>query len=350
MNTYSKSYTKKTKLWLEEVLIISLIVLIALHFILGPYFSSFSEFIEGLKNINNNAGYKVIFKARLLRILACILVGSALSVAGLLLQVMLNNSLAAPGTVGINSGAGLSIVIVSLFASISGIGLTISTFIGAFLTAMLIYLIARVTGASRNKLILAGIAISRLFSAAIDAICYFSPSVLTNKLSFQLGSFTRISMSSLIFSGMLIILGLIGALIISKYLSILSLGDDVAISLGLDVKLTRFLLLLIVAVLSAGAVSIAGLLSFLGLIVPHIIRKLIGVENQRRLVILTILFGSSLTLLCDLLSKTIFMPFELPVGIIMSLIGIPFFIFLLFSKGGTSRVVKDRKPEVQSIE
>lgn len=324
------------------ILLVLLVILIFLNIAFGAGSFTFKDFINNI-NDTKSLSYLIVRYERLPRILACILVGAALSVSGLLLQTMLNNSLAAPGIIGINSGAGLAVVILSLLTSTSSsLSTTIATFIGAFLSAFLIYLLARKTGASRSKLILAGIAISKLFSAAIDTICYISPTALQNKVQFNLGSFAFISTSSLLFAGIIIILGLIGALLISKSLGILILGDDVAQSLGLNVKVTRFLVLLVVALLSAGSVSIAGLLSFLGLIVPHICRKLFGNEDYAKLTGATILVGANLTLLCDLLARTIMLPYDIPVGIIMSIIGVPFFIFLIFYKKGGRRIVKSK--------
>lgn len=340
---YLITYMEKTNKRLPKliyVLLILLVILVILNITIG---STNVSIIDFFKNINNTESveYTIVRYLRMPRILACILVGAALSVAGLLLQTMMNNSLAAPGIIGINAGAGLAVVVSSLVIDATVFEISIFTFIGAFAASLLIYFLGAVTGASRNKLILAGVAISRLFTAISDAICFFVPDALSNKAIFQLGAFSSITTSKLLFSSIVIIIGIIGTLILSRYLNILVLGDEVAQSLGLNVKLIRFLLLVVVSILCAGSVSLVGLLSFLGLIVPHIVRKLIGIEDHERLVKITLVFGADLTLLCDLLSRTLFAPYEIPVGIIMALIGVPFFIYLLFDKGGRSRIVKD---------
>lgn len=331
----------KNKKFLPTFILISVLVIsiIANIFIGAENISIKDLFIEP-----NSFSYKVIMYLRLPRIIACIFVGAGLSVAGLLLQTMLNNSLASPGIIGINSGAGLAIVLGALLIPFHNSFLnTFITFLGAFLTALLIYLIAKTNGSSKSKLILAGIAISRLFSSLIDTICYIDPTILTNKTQFVLGSFSKlVGFESILFPCLIIIIGLVGALLLSRYLGVLTLGDDVAQSLGLNVKMTRFLILLDVALLSAGAVSCVGLLTFLGLIVPHISRKIFGVEDQKKLTFYTILIGAILTLICDLLARTILGGFEFPVGIIMSILGIPFFIILIFNKGGHSRRVNHK--------
>lgn len=322
------------------ILLILLVILIVLNITIG---STNVSVIDYFKNINNTESveYTVVRYLRMPRIIACVLVGAALSVAGLLLQTMMNNSLAAPGVIGINAGAGLAVVISSLIIDATILEISIFTFIGAFVASLFIYFLGSITGASRNKLILAGVALSRLFSAISDAICFFVPDALSNKAIFQLGSFSNITSDKLLFSSIVIIIGIIGVLLLSRYLNILILGDEVAQSLGLNVKSIRLLLLIVISILCAGSVSLVGLLSFLGLIVPHIARKLIGIEDHNRLVKITMALGADLTLLCDLLARTIFAPYEIPVGIIMTLIGVPFFIYLLFDKGGRSRIVKN---------
>ncbi len=338
MKSFTAKKTKKAP-WLIWILLALMIVLVFVNFIVGSSSLSVKELFADLGE-KGSVGYTIFVYLRLPRTLACLLVGASLAVAGLLLQTMLNNSLASPGIIGINSGAGLAVVVTSIIVTNTALSQTISTFIGAFLSAMLIYAIGRVSGTSRGKLILAGIAVSRLFSALIDAIVIFDPTALSNRAAFQLGSLAKVNLTSIYFAGPIIIVGIVMAIVISRYMGLLTLGDDVATSLGLNVKLCRFFCLLAVALLSAGAVSLAGLLSFLGLIAPHIVKRIVGTADHTRLTIITMVFGADLTLLCDLLSRTVFMPYEIPVGIIMSVIGVPFFIFLLFNKkGGKDRFV-----------
>lgn len=337
-----KSSTNKYK-YLLLISLVMVFVLFFLNIILGAG-TNLSTFFQNLSN-KDSAEYIIFLNIRIPRVIACFFVGAGLSTGGLLLQTMLNNNLASPSIIGINNGAALAVVTISVLIPYSTIASTIATLVGAFLAALLIYLIARKTGASRGKLILAGVAISRLLSALTDTVLHFYPNALANKNLFQLGSFSKVTANQLYITIPLIIIGLVGAILISKNLNVLILGDEVATSLGLNVKVTRFLTLIIVSVLAAASVSIAGLLSFLGLIVPHVVKRIIGVENHTHLVISTILVGASFTMLCDLISRTITMPSELPVGIILALIGIPFFIALIFNKGGKKRVIKNTKLE-----
>lgn len=280
----------------------------------------------------------IVLYLRLPRTLGCVLAGAALSVAGLILQTTLNNSLAGPGIIGINSGAGLAAVLAALLFAQSLLARTLATFAGALLTALLIYGIGRASGASRNRIILAGIAVSRLFSALIDAVVLARPEAVMNRAAFQLGTLAGSNYGSLAFAGPVTVIGLISALALSGNLGMLAFGDDVAASMGLNVRRFRFGCLLSAAVLSAGAVGIAGLLSFLGLMVPHMARSLAGTDSYPRLTVSCALGGAALTLVCDLLARTVMMPYELPAGIVMSLAGVPFFLFLLFGRGRRDRV------------
>jgi len=338
---------KKTKI-ITAILISVLIVLVLFYLSIVRFYSSGFEFfnlIDVFPELFNKGSraYRFITNDRLPRVIACILVGAGLSVAGLLTQTMFNNNLATPSIIGINSGGALAFVLLSVISThnMSSLDISIVTFIGAILSALLIYAIARKTGASRGKLILAGLAITKLFQALIDTICYMDTKALDDKVTFSLGSFYRVTNDKLLFSAIIIIIGLIAAILISKKVSILSLGDEVAHSLGLNVKLTRFLVLLIVALLSSGSVALVGLLSFLGLIVPHITRKIFGEENFKKLIIMTIIVGAAFTVLCDFVAGILLANKEIPVGIIMSVIGVPFFMFLIFEKGGR-RIAKNK--------
>lgn len=323
--------------WITPLLMVLFVALFFISLGVGSSGVSFSSFTEAFTNPESSA-HTIIMYLRMPRVAGCILAGVALAIAGMILQTMLNNSLASPGIVGINSGAGLAVVLSALIFPGSTLVQTISTFLGAFCSALLIYGIARVSGASRGKLILAGVAISRLFSALIDTVVLIEPSVVLDRVTFQLGTMTKSTLDTLTFAGPIIAVGIILALILSRNIGLLTFGDDMATSMGMNVKRFRFLCLLAVAFLSAGAVCFAGLLSFLGLIVPHIVRRLIGTDSYFRLTCVSALFGAVLTMLCDLLARVIFMPYEIPVGVIMSVLGVPFFLFLLFSKEGRKRI------------
>lgn len=329
--------TKKKVPYLIYILLGAFIVLVLLSILFGSSNISIKEFIEAIIGTNDTAKLVILY-IRIPRTLAAIIVGAALGVSGLILQSTLNNSLASPGIIGINSGSSLAIVITSLIFPISIIARSLGAFIGAFLTAILVYLIARVSGAKRTTIILSGIAISSLFAAISNTIIDLDVSSMLNKTTFSIGSLRYVTNEQVLYGAIVVVVGLVLALIIAPRLMILSLGDDVASSLGMNVKLTRFISLLISALLASAAVSIGGLLSFLGLIAPHIVRKIVGNSNMKRLIVLTIFFGADITILCDILSRVLLKPYELPLGVFLAVIGVPFFLFLLFSKGRRERL------------
>ena len=182
--------------------------------------------------------------------------------------------------------------------------------------------------------VLAGIAISNLFSAGIDAVVTFVPDALNGVTDFRIGGFSGTTMDALGPAAWLIALSLLAVFSLSQQLDVLALGSDTAQSLGMSVKPIRFLLLTLSAALAGAAVSIAGLLGFVGLLVPHAMRRLVG-EDSLPLLISSGLGGAFFLTLCDLAARTLFAPFELPVGIVLALSGAPFFLWLLFrQKGG----------------
>ena len=158
-----------------------------------------------------------------------------------------------------------------------------------------------------------------------------------DKAAFSIGGFFAVTIPTLTAAGPIILLAGLGAVLLGRWLNILTLGDEVAASLGLNVELCRALALLLAAALAGAAVSVAGLISFLGLIVPHMLRRLIGSDDHRRLALLTMLGGSCLTLLCDMAARLLFAPYELPVGILLAVLGVPFFLYLLYKQGRRAR-------------
>jgi len=202
------------------------------------------------------------------------------------------------------------------------------------MTSLLIFAAASKTGAQRVTITLAGVAIGSVFTACSNALRTFFPDSVYNANSFFVGGFSGIAWRQLSPAWCVILLGLILSLIFSGDMDILSLGDETALSLGLPVRARRFLLLVTASLLAGGAVSFSGLLGFVGLIVPHILRRFTG-QRHRLLVPLAAFGGGTFVLLCDTLSRTLFAPYEVPVGILLSLLGGPFFVFLLLSgKGG----------------
>lgn len=276
---------------------------------------------------------RIIRYSRLPRTAAALLAGAALAVSGAVIQTVLNNPLASPGVIGVNSSAGLAVALVCAIAPQAQQYTPLVAFIGAWLGVLLIMGLSQSTGASRITVILAGVAISNLFSAGIDAVVTFVPDALNGVTDFRIGGFTGVTMSRLAPAAGMIFFSFLLVFSLAQQLDILALGSDTAQSLGLSVKSIRFLLLALAAALAGAAVSFSGLLSFVGLIVPHIMRRLVG-EDSLPLLAGSALGGALFVTVCDLLARVLFSPFELPVGIVLAFAGAPFFLWLLFRQRG----------------
>lgn len=325
------------KFFSNKIVIISLMaILLFAAIILGIMIGSvrlspseiFSAIFGGDKT---SADYRIIVYVRLPRVIAAILAGSALAVAGAVLQTILDNSLASPGIVGINAGGGLFYLIATILFPTSLIASSIGAFLGAFVAILAVWGIALKTGSGKNTIILAGVAISSLFTAIIDTAITISPDLQLDHLAFSIGGFSSVTYSHLLYVLPIFVVGMIISLCLSYDLNVMALGDELASGLGMRVKLTRFFAILCVALLAGSAIAIAGLLGFVGLVCPHIVSRIVGKDN-RILLPASALFGALLTLVCDIIARSLFSPYELPVGIILSFIGVPFFMVLLFRK------------------
>ena len=279
---------------------------------------------------------QIIQFVRLPRTCGCLLAGMALAVSGAVIQSVLSNPLAAPNIIGVNSGAGLMVVLCSALFPQSVTLTPLAAFLGAFLGVVLVLFIAERTGASRITLVLAGVAISSMLSAAIDAVSILFPEAALGAGSFMVGRLSGVTVAALKVPALLSLLAGAGAFAMSYELDLLTLGDEVAQSLGLSARAARNLLLTLAAVLCGAAVSFAGLVGFVGLLVPHAARFLVGGEHKY-LLAASLFLGAALVTVCDLAARVLFVPFELPVGILLSLMGGPFFLWLLFRQRGGRR-------------
>ena len=277
----------------------------------------------------------VIFRyVRLPRTMACVFAGAGLAVSGVVIQNVLSNKLASPGIIGVNAGAGFAVTLCCAFGMLSGWAIAGSAFAGAFLAVMLVVGVAEKVNASRTTVILGGVAVNSFLNAGSEAIITLFPDVGAVSGDFRVGGFASVTTARLLPAMFLIIVGLCIIFTLSNELDIMNLGEETAQGLGLPVKRMRGLLLIVAALLAGASVSFAGLLGFVGLIVPHIARKIVGGEN-RYLLPFSTLMGATFVTACDIAARVLFQPYEIPVGIIMSFIGGPFFVFLLLkNKGG----------------
>ncbi len=335
MNTFAKSYihnSSRAKALILCAAVIALTVLLFVSICVGAVKITLSDLwnIIVKRNKEGSAG-QIFYFVRLPRTFAAVLAGAALACSGTILQTVLGNPMCSPSVIGVNAGAGLSMIIVAAFFPAAAGFAPVSAFLGALASVTVVYWIAQKSGASKLAIVLSGIAVSSLFSALTDTIITIVPDVKISRIDFLIGSFSGVTMSNVLFAMPYILAGLFLAMLFHVDINLLALGGETASSLGLRVKVMRGLFLAIAALLAGSAISLAGLIGFVGLIIPHIAKWLIGYDHKYLLPLSAVL-GGAFCLFCDVLARTLFAPFEAPVGIIMSLIGSPFFIWLVLTQ------------------
>lgn len=331
---YCSEKTNRIKwLYLAGLLLLGAAVVTGL--MLGSTKVTFAEIRQAFTDgFDSSASARIFAYVRLPRTAAALVCGAALAVSGAVIQGVLANRLASPSIIGVNSGAGLAVTVCTALGIYGGWQLSVFSFLGAFAAVMLVSLSSRKWGASRGTVILIGVAMNSLLGAVSDTIITFIPNVGVMSNDFKIGEFSAVTYQKLIPAALMILITVGVLLTLTNELEVLTLGEDNARGLGMNTSLMRTLFLLLAALLAGCAVSIAGLLSFVGLIVPHAVRRMAGSKSSH-LVGLCALFGAAFVCLCDTISRTAFAPYEIPVGIIMAFLGAPFFVFILIKgKGG----------------
>lgn len=281
-----------------------------------------------------------IYKLRLPRIVIGILVGTALSIAGTILQGVTKNDLADSGILGINSGAALFVVVYIYFMNgnvYDGISNTtiftmpIVALTGAIFGAFLIYILAWKNGINSARLLLIGIGINIAFTSLLTIFqLKFTTQEFNRVMAWTSGSIWGASWKYVLAVLPFILIFTILTMYKSRYLDVLNLGDEVATGLGVEVEKERRKLIIYAVILAGVATSVAGSIAFLGLIAPHIARKLVG-PKHKKLIPTAALVGSFILLVGDTIARNIIAPMELPVGIVVSIIGVPYFIYLMLA-------------------
>lgn len=275
----------------------------------------------------------IFYFSRLPRVLASILSGAALAVSGAVLQNVLSNKLASPSIIGVNAGAGFGVTLCCSLGILSGWAVSAFAFGGSLLAVLILSLFASKTGASKTSVILAGVALNSILGAFSESLSVLDNDVAMLTTEFRVGGFSSVSYTRLLPAAVMIIIGLIILFTLFNELDVVALGDETAKSVGLKVKSYRIMFLVISAFLAGAAVSFSGLLGFVGLIVPHFVRKFTGSESKK-LLTLSAIIGGGFVCLCDIFSRLLFMPYELPVGILMAIIGGPVFVTMLVRMKG----------------
>ncbi|WP_406610652.1 FecCD family ABC transporter permease [Agarivorans sp. JK6] len=333
--------------WLLPVALLVLLATALLSVTQGPMSIPVSDALSALLpfNFENDAPahYQLVVTGiRLPRTLLCIAVGAILAMCGAVMQGLFRNPLADPGIIGVSSGsaAGAAIAIVLLGLVnwqlpdfISALAVPLFAFIGGFVTTVLVYRLGTTpNGTSVVMMLLAGIAVGALSGAGIGLLSYLANDQMLRDLSlWQMGSLAGATWSNIVLAFVTLAILLVVFMRKAQALNALLLGEAEAGHLGIQVQKLKSQLIFFTALGVGIAVSVSGLIGFVGLVVPHLIRMLLG-PNHQRLIPYSALLGAALLLLADLLSRLVISPAELPVGIVTALVGAPFFIFLLLQQ------------------
>lgn len=280
----------------------------------------------------------IVWNIRMPRILMAVIIGMALAGSGVVFQAVFQNPMADPYVLGISSGAAFgaaTVIVTGLAVSIPFFStVTLGAFIGAMTTSVTVWQISKVGGKTQvMTLLLSGIALNFLLSSGISMLMVFNREQVERIVFWTMGSFATASWTQV---GIMIIpvaVGIVVFRIFSRDLNIMLMGEDVAQSLGVNVEKLRVVLILMASAVTAAAVSVSGIIGFVGLIVPHAVRLFIG-PDHRRLIPISVLVGGIFLLFADTVARTVFAPSEIPIGVMTALIGAPYFIFLLHSSKG----------------
>lgn len=287
--------------------------------------------------LHDQSGREILMKLRIPRVLTALLAGVALSVSGMIFQALFRNPLATPFTLGVSGGAALGATIWMrfgaplLFCGISGS--SIAGFLGAFGAVVLVYGLARMkSGFSSATLLLAGVAVNLFFSSLILLMQYFSdPGETFRMIRWLMGGFSVVGFTTPVNMAVFTLIGLGIAALLTREMNLLLTGEELAGARGVNVDRTKKLLFLSASLMTGSAVAFCGPIAFVGLMVPHICRQLFG-SDHRKLFPAVILFGGAFMVICDGLARALLAPVEMPAGLITSLLGGPFFLWLLLRK------------------
>lgn len=302
--------------------------------VIGNYKVNVAEVFDIIFNGGGSAQTRqIIMDIRLPRILCCCLVGAALSVSGLAMQSLFKNPMASPSILGISSGAsfGASIAIsFGIGGAVFGIyGTPAMAFLFCFITMGAVYLLARTKyGVATTTLLLAGVAVGAFFNGLVSLVQYIADEdTLASIVYWTMGSFNKCGWNSLQLAIIPIAVGLLLIFLQTRELNLISAGEEQAANMGVNVRLSHIVIIIGTSLCVGGAVSISGTIGFVGLIVPHIFRMLVG-PNHKLLIPLCILGGATFMMVMDTIAKAAF-SFSMPVGILTALLGAPFFIYIM---------------------
>lgn len=326
IKTPTLSSSKKICMILTTVFVLCFTILISLR--IGSIDISFKELIDGMFFSKQSNNFLIIRDLRMPRVLSAVLIGGNLAVAGALLQTTMKNPLADPGIIGISSGASLgAIAVMVIFTDLIKYKIIIA-FIGGIIAACLVYLIGEDKGFSPVRIILAGVCVNSILNALSSMVTVFNSAGVSSIQTWLLGSLVNVTWNDFKILALYTIVGIALCLLVIKSCDLMGLGDKTAQSLGLNVNRVRVMITFVAVFLTSISTGVGGVISFVGLVIPHICRFLIG-SSHKFLIPFSYFMGGFLLLVADTVSRNIFRPYEIPVGLTMCLVGGPFFIYIL---------------------
>lgn len=326
IKTPTLSSFKKICMILTTVFVLCFTILISLR--IGSIDISFKELIDGMFLSKQSNNFLIIRDLRMPRVLSAVLIGGNLAVAGALLQTTMKNPLADPGIIGISSGASLgAIAVMVIFTNLIKYKIIIA-FIGGIIAACLVYLIGEDKGFSPVRIILAGVCVNSILNALSSMVTVFNSAGVSSIQTWLLGSLVNVTWNDFKILALYTIVGIALCLLVIKSCDLMGLGDKTAQSLGLNVNRVRVMITFVAVFLTSISTGVGGVISFVGLVIPHICRFLIG-SSHKFLIPFSYFMGGFLLLVADTVSRNIFRPYEIPVGLTMCLVGGPFFIYIL---------------------
>jgi iron complex transport system permease protein len=317
-----------------------LIILSLLVFIISPFFGL--SFISPETIFNpQESDYELFWRLRVPRAIAAFFAGAGLSMSGMVFQALFRNPLATPFTLGVSSGAsfGASLYFFfggATFAFLGGVGPLMASLLGAGLSMLLVWLITRVKGGfSTVIMLLAGVVINFFFSSLVLFVQYLSDAHDSLRIMHWLmGSLAGLETARLVDLAFVVLVGLVVIRLMAQEIDLLTAGEEIAASRGVNVQYTKLKIFLTASIMVGSVVSLAGPIGFVGLMVPHACRLILGWSH--RILIPAVFFtGGTFLVLCDLVSRIILAPAEIPIGIVTSMLGGPFFLWTLFKSQKT---------------
>ena len=324
--------TKRKLAFIMLVLSLLFFVVIIVSILLGAAPIGLSDFYRILTGrASQGAAYSIIVQIRLPRILMAACVGGALSVCGAVMQSLLRNPLAEPFVLGISSGAALGAILFMLLGQFLAGGEFLFSFAGGILTLIaVLWLSKRKGGLSTTRVILTGVIINAFFTSFIMFIIATTSDDLLHSILFWLyGDLSNSDYFDVLMLSVILVLCFGAIYVFARYLNILGLDEELGYQLGIEVERVQYVLLILVSVLTAFAVSLSGIIGFVGLIVPHLMRMAFG-SDHRILLPSSLIFGGVFMMLADTAARTVISPSELPVGVVTAFLGAPFFLLLMF--------------------